>query len=96
MAAAAQGALAAAALLTLTLAPPAHGRTLLVPLNGIAVSQPLLDELMLSRLSPGPLPGSVVVEGRGHLLAAELFDNGIIMLAAPAALCSDDGEGSSR
>ena len=86
-AAAIQAALAVGILVVLTFAPPAHGRTLLIPLDGRPVSTALLDQSMLSRLKAGPLPGSVVVEGKGRELAAGLFDKGIIMLAAPAVLC---------
>ena len=86
-AAAAQGALAVVALLVLAFAPPAQGRTLLVPVSGNAIPAETLDKLMLTRIAPGPLPGSVIVEGEGRALARPLFDQGILMLAAPAALC---------
>ena len=82
-----QGTLAAATFVTLAFAPPEIGRTLLVPLDGQPIGQVVLDQSMLSRLSQGPLPGSLIVEGRGRVLASTLFDQGIIMLAAPAALC---------
>ncbi len=95
-AAAFQALLALLVLCVLAFAPPAHGRTLLIPVDGEPISRSLLDRQMLTRLATGPLPGSVVVDGKGRALAATLFNEGIIMLAAPAALCtetsSDEGE----
>ena len=93
-AAAAQCALAAVVLVTLTFAPPVHGRTLLVPVDGRPVPEGMLDEMLLFRLAPGPLPGPDVDEGRGRALAGPLFEGGILMLAAPAALCGADAPGS--
>jgi len=83
-----QGLLAASTFLVVAFAPPEVGRTLLIPLNGNPINQTMLERAMLTRLYQGPLPGSLIVEGRGRALAPRLFDQGIIMLAAPAALCS--------
>ena len=85
-----QGALAGAILLMLAFVPPVHGRTLLVPLDGEPIGLATLDRLLLSPLRHGPLPGSVVVEGRARELATGLLGEGIVMLAAPAALCGGD------
>lgn len=64
---------------------------LLIPLTGEPVATETLRPLMLTPLAPGPFPGSIIVDGRGRSLAGTLFDKGIVMLAAPAALCSGDG-----
>ena len=85
-----QGALAAVTALLLTFTPPPHGRTLLIPLNGKAIDRSVLDRSMLVVISPGPLPGSVIVEGKGSSLASALMRHGILMAAAPAALCGGD------
>ena len=84
-----QGVLATVAFVAIAFAPPAVGRTLLVPLDGKPIRQTLLDHSMLSRLAQGPLPGSVIVEGRGEVLASALFEQGILMLAVPAAMCRE-------
>ena len=97
-AAVAQSALAAVALLTLAFAPPVHGRTLLVPVSGNEVAPALLDQLGLTPVAGGPFAGSMLVEGIGRAHAGVLFDQGILMLAAPAALCSapSPSEGDAR
>ncbi len=88
-AAALQAALALVALPLIAFAPPAHGRTLLVPVDGQPIDATPLNELLLQPVGVGPLPGSVVVDGVGRGLAGTLFQRGIIMVAAPAGLCSD-------
>ena len=95
-AAAGQATLVALVLFVIAFAPPPHGRTLLVPVSGETISPALLGKLMLTPLSPGPLPGSVVVEGKGRELAKPLFDEGILMLAAPAAICRVPDEAGSK
>lgn len=96
MAAALQGALAAAMLCALAFAPPAHGRTLLIPVDGKPIRETVLNQAMLFPIAAGPLPGSMIVDGPGRGVAGDLFNDGIIMLAAPAALCSErtDTEGA--
>ena len=84
-----QVALAAMALCALAFAPPAHGRTLLIPVDGKPIDRSVLDRAMLLRIGDGPLPGSIVVDGPGRDVAGSLFQKGIVMLAAPAALCSE-------
>ena len=71
----------------LAFAPPAHGRTILVPVGDKPVSEALLERSRLHRVGPGPLPGSVVVHGPGNSLAAAFLRQGIVMLAAPESLC---------
>jgi hypothetical protein len=81
--------LAAAASLAIAFAPPDVGRTMLVPLDGRTINQVVLERSALTRLAPGPLPGSIIVEGKGRVLASALFSHGIIMLGAPAAICGE-------
>ena len=85
--AALQGGLALAAILVLALTPPAFGRYLLVPLNGQPIGDPLLQQQLLDRRGPGPLPGSVIVDGHSAGVADTLRAHGILMLAAPALIC---------
>ena len=85
----AQLALAVLAMLTVTLAPPEQGRMLLVPLDGKPVSKATIAGLMATPLKPGPLPGSWVVDGNRRLLSA-LWAQHVLVLAAPAALCSSE------
>jgi hypothetical protein len=58
-----------------------------VPLSGRPVPPALLNNLTLRPLARGPLPGSVVVEGQGREIAGLLLRQGIVMLAAPSAIC---------
>jgi hypothetical protein len=80
--------LGAASLLILAFYPPAHGRMLLVPLNGVSVNEALTARLMLYRVGQGPLPGSVLVDGPGLMMAAALLREGVVPLGAPQVLCS--------
>lgn len=84
-----QLALAMLALAVVAFTPPAQGRMLLVPLDGQPVSQATIIGLHAIPLVPGPLPGSWVVEGDRQLLS-DLWDQGVFVLAAPAALCSSE------
>ena len=78
------------ALLAVAFAPPAQGRMLLVPLNGVPVSVATVNGLRATPLLAGPLPGSLVVDGdRGRLSA--LWSQGVLVLAAPEALCGGPG-----
>jgi hypothetical protein len=82
--------LGALALLAVAFAPPAQGRMLLVPLTGAPVSVATVNSLRATPLLAGPLPGSLVVEGdRGRLSA--LWSQGVLVLAAPAAICGGAG-----
>jgi len=83
----AQLAIAVLAMLAVAFAPPAYGRMLLIPLDGRPVSQARLAELQATPLKPGSLPGSQVVEGRRAELSG-LWAQRVLVLAAPAALCS--------
>jgi hypothetical protein len=81
--------LAIMALLVVAFAPPAQGRMLLVPLDGKPISRAAIAGLMATPLRPGPLPGSWVVDGnRRHL--SGLWARRVLVLAAPAALCSSE------
>jgi hypothetical protein len=91
-AAALQGALALTAILILALTPPPFGRFLLIPLNGHPIGDGLLRQQMLDPRGPGPLPGSVIVDGQSAGAQA-LLSHGILMLAAPALICGTHDEG---
>lgn len=82
-----QVALAALALLAVAIMPPAHGRMLLVPLDGGPIDPRAVNAAQATLLSPGPLPGSLVVDGDRQLLAG-FWARRVLVLAAPAALCS--------
>jgi hypothetical protein len=82
-----QLALAMLASVVVAFAPPAHGRMILVPLDGQPVSRVKVVALQASPLKPGPLPGSLVVDGDRKSLTG-LWDQQILVLAAPAALCA--------
>lgn len=73
----------------LAFAPPLFGRTILIPLDAQPIDPARLVAFGLHTVSDGPLPASLVVEGKGRELASQLLDDGIIMLAAPAVLCGD-------
>jgi hypothetical protein len=83
-----QIAIAAIALGWLLLAPPARGQMLLVPLTRAASER--LPGLAIhgdTRLiAAGPLPGSMVVEGRRADLAS-LLRHATLVLAAPPGGC---------
>ena len=82
-----QLAIAVCALLLVAFAPPAQGRMLLVPLDGQPISAGVIQGRNATLLKPGPLSGSWVVDGRRAEFAGLLSSNGIIVLAAPDALC---------
>ena len=84
-----QAAIATVALLTVAFAPPAYGRMLVVPIDGQSVDQRLIQDAHATPLLRGPLPGSWVVEGQRALLARSFSSKGIILLAAPQAICAD-------
>jgi hypothetical protein len=86
-AAALQGIFALVATIVLALAPPPFGRFLLIPLNGHQISDSLLRQELLDRRRPGPIPGSVIVDGQSAGVAQALLPHGILMLAAPALIC---------
>jgi hypothetical protein len=79
-----------ASLLILAFYPPVHGRMLLVPLDGSIVSEALTTKLLLFRVGEGPLPGSILVDGPGRLVAASLLRDGVVPIGAPPVLCSGD------
>lgn len=84
-----QLALAMLALVVVAFTPPAQGRMLLVPLDGQPVSQATIIGAEAVPLVPGPLAGSWVVEGDRQLLSG-LWARKILVLAAPAAICSSE------
>lgn len=78
--------LAMSALLLVAFTPPSHGRMLLVTLGGQPVTRALVQSHRATPLKPGPLPGSWVVDGDYQSLSG-LFSKGILVLAAPSAIC---------
>ena len=83
----AQLVLAMLALLAVAFTPPAEGRMLLVPLDGQPISRTAVLALQATPLAAGPLPGSMVVDGKRRLLGS-LWAKRVLVLAAPAALCA--------
>ena len=88
-----QASLTASVLAMLCFAPPEHGRTLLIPIGGAPISRALLDAAMLRPVRAGPVANSLVVEGRGRSLAAAMFHQRILMLAAPDIICGSQSQG---
>ena len=84
-----QLALAMLALLVVAFTPPAQGRMLLVPLDGRPVSEATIRDVQATPVARGPLPGSWVVDGNRGLLSG-LWARHVLVLAAPAALCSSE------
>ena len=82
-----QLALAMTALLLVAFAPPAQGRMLLVPLNGDPINVATLRRHHATPLRPGPVPGSWVVDGQRAELTELISSQGIVLLAAPEAIC---------
>ena len=78
--------LGASALLLAAFAPPAQGRMLLVPLDGEPIARTTIESAHALALKPGPVRGSWVVDGQRTALAG-LMSEGIIVLAAPDAIC---------
>ena len=81
--------LAGSVLLIAAFAPPPHGRLLLLPLSGSHVDAGLLTRVGLAHVKAGPLPGSVIADGPGVQLAPTLLQQGVLMVAAPAAICGN-------
>ena len=83
-AAALQGIFALVAIIVLALAPPPFGRFLLIPLNGHQISDSLLRQELLDRRRPGPIPGSVIVDGQSAGAASIRIPCGSNACATPA------------
>ena len=79
--------LAIAALLLVAFTPPVQGRMLLIPLDGQPIPEATVRGWQALPLKPGPLQGSWVIEGERRSLAGLLFSKGIVVFAAPAAIC---------
>lgn len=86
--------LAMVAMLMMAFTPPAQGRMLLLPINGEAISEATIQDHRATPLRPGPVYGSWVVDGERSALAGLLASKGILVLAAPAALCASGGDPS--
>lgn len=84
-----QAVVVSAALVALTLSPPASGKLLLVPWDGTAPAD-ILDGALAggaALLGPGPLPGSLVVIGDRLRIARQLGKRRVLILAGPTAGC---------
>lgn len=82
----------AVVIVTIALWPPQRGAMLVIPLTGHASDA--INVAMAGRaglLSAGPLPGSMIVVGDRAILARAALDRGILLLAAPRAICSAVG-----
>lgn len=84
-----QAAIAVTALSWLLLAPPAQGQIILVPLTtGAARTLPAVAIHGDTRLiGIGPLPGSLLVEGRSADFSGFLFHHATLALATPFGGC---------
>ena len=82
----AQAALGIMALILVAFAPPEQGRMLVVPIDGHPIAGSALLQLDATPLAAGPLPGSLIVEGESRSMAG-LWSEGIVVLAAPEAIC---------
>lgn len=89
-----QAVIAGLAIGAIAFAPPAQGRILVAPVNGQPVDHQLIRQANATPLAPGPLPGSWIVEGQRAQLARSFSSTGIIILAAPQAVCADREQGA--
>ncbi|NIJ20742.1 hypothetical protein FHS95_002434 [Sphingomonas naasensis] len=80
---------AAVALGAIDFAPPAEGQMLLMPLAGQgADSLAVWATVAGARIvGPGPLPGSLVVQGSAGTLAGAALRHATLIVAAPPAAC---------
>ena len=88
----AQATLGVLALLLVAFAPPEQGRMLIVPIDGHAIAGSAIRQLHATALAEGPLPGSWIVDGDRRFLTG-LWSDGILVLAAPEAICIGAGSG---
>ena len=88
----AQMTLGVMALMLVAFAPPAQGRMLIVPLDGEPIAGTAIRQLHATPLAAGPLPGSWIVDGKRRSLSG-LWSEGIIVLAAPEAICGGAASG---
>ena len=78
----------------ITILPPTSGRMLLLPVLGQEAGATLATAMAVSDttlpLARGPVAGSVIVTS-SSIGAWALLKRGIVTLAAPAAICGDEG-----
>lgn len=79
-------------LMAVALTPPHQGRMLIVPLDGQPIAGSAFHRLHTAPLAAGPLPGSWIVDGKRRHLAG-LWSKGIVVLAAPDAVCGGPASG---
>ncbi|KQN25872.1 hypothetical protein ASE86_06670 [Sphingomonas sp. Leaf33] len=88
------GQLIAVALVIVAIAlwPPQRGAMLMIPLTGHAADA--INVALTGRagvLAAGPFPGSMIVMGDRTALGRAALHRGILLLAAPGALCNAGG-----
>lgn len=84
----AQIVIAAAMTVAVTLAPPVHGRMLLLPgLARHARPDALITPDAVRLVSNGPLPGSLVVIADRATMLPAAWARGVPVIAAPPLLC---------
>lgn len=82
--------LAAAIIVVIALWPPQRGAMLMIPLDGrLATAVDVAMAGGAALLATGPLPGSMIVIGDRAALDRSAIGHGILLLAAPRALCGD-------
>ncbi|MBA4041198.1 MAG: hypothetical protein C0474_05275 [Sphingobium sp.] len=86
-----QTGLAAIVIIIMTLAPPARGAMLALPIGANAASVLLNREIRLR--GQGPIPGSLIIDARGRNPFWFALSRGVLLLNAEAATC---GTNSSK
>lgn len=72
---------------SLTFAPPVKGAYLMLALHSDTQTARIAIDHGALLLGRGPVPGSLIVLGERSRLRAPAWRAGILLLAAPAALC---------
>ncbi len=75
----------------LVLAPPAHGRILLVPLmpgSGVHLAADVLAR-GARLVAPGPIGGSLIVDGDRDRIVAGLLRRGVVPVSATVLDCGE-------
>jgi hypothetical protein len=77
------------AVATLALYPPVRGKMILIPLTDAAAARvvPMALAGGAAVIATGPLRGSLVISGERRRLSVGLAATGILLLAAPSAVC---------
>jgi len=84
----AQLAAAALGMAAMPLVPPERGTMLLIPVKGHAAdAMNLAVSGGAAVLGQGPLPGSLLIRGERARIGGRAWRGGMVLLAAPTALC---------